>query len=340
VHGQGTRALLHQPLEPDDHARFMVIGANARENTQQAQSLLARMKDEHERRSLEREANTDALTGLGNARAYMTALPRAEADPNVRVLRFDMNGFKGVNDAHGHPFGDKILQKAAETIRRNTKGMPNFRVGGDEFAGVRSCGQGRRDQSRHRGRFRRPRFRGRPRLDARLDLRWPRTDDLEADQAAKLAKEAAKSKQGIKGRDVGSVYDAPLHDLDVEPERFQFKGNTNEHGVTKALEGVKFNPDLAGVVTVWRDPADGRLKVINGHHRVDLARRSGVDKMSVREIDAPDAATARARGALINMAEDKGTPVDVAKFIRDTGLTIDDIRARASTRRASSRRRD
>jgi hypothetical protein len=47
----------------------------------------------------------------------------------------------------------------------------------------------------------------------------------------------------------------------------------------------------------------------------------------VREIDAPDAATARARGALINMAEDKGTPVDVAKFIRDTGLTMDDIRA-------------
>jgi diguanylate cyclase (GGDEF)-like protein len=300
---------------------------NARENTQQAQSLLARMKDEHERRSLEREANTDALTGLGNARAYMTALPRAEADPNMRVLRFDMNGFKGVNDAHGHPFGDKILQKAAETIRRNTKGMPNFRVGGDEFAAFVPADKADAIKASIEDDFGVRDFVG-DHGATRVSISGGHgATDLEADQAAKLAKEAAKSKQGIKGRDVGSVYDAPIGDLDVEPERFQFKGNTNEHGVTKALEGVKYNPDLAGVVTVWRDPADGRLKVINGHHRVDLARRSNVEKMSVREIDAPDAATARARGALINMAEDKGTPVDVAKFIRDTGLTIDDIRA-------------
>jgi diguanylate cyclase (GGDEF)-like protein len=304
----------------------METARNALKNTQEAQTLLERMKTEHERRSLERAANTDALTGLGNARAYATALPRAEADPNVRVLRFDMNGFKGVNDAHGHPFGDKILQKAAETIRRNTKGMPNFRVGGDEFATFVPADKADAIKAAIEDDFGVRDFVG-DHGSTRVSISGGHGQtNLEADQAAKVAKEAAKSKQGIKGRDVGSVYDAPLHDLDIEPERFQFKGNTNEHGVTKALEGVKFNPDLAGVVTVWRDPADNRLKVINGHHRVDLARRSGVDKMAVREIDAPDAATARARGALINMAEDKGTPVDVAKFIRDTGLTIEDIR--------------
>ncbi len=115
----------------------------------------------------------------------------------------------------------------------------------------------------------------------------------------------------------------PIENIDVKPERFQYKLNTNEQGVGRELQHVRqFNPDLAGVVGVWRDPEDGRLKVINGHHRYDLARRTGQPALDIREIDAPDAASARTRGALINIAEGRGTAIDAAKLFRDTGVSL------------------
>ena len=59
------------------------------------------------------EAQTDALTGLGNRRALARVLecelPRATvADPLVLVL-FDLDGFKHYNDTFGHPAGDALL---------------------------------------------------------------------------------------------------------------------------------------------------------------------------------------------------------------------------------------
>jgi diguanylate cyclase (GGDEF)-like protein len=88
-----------------------------------------------ERRSLDRVANTDALTGLGNQGAYRAALPAAEADPNTKIIRFDVNGFKNVNDVHGHEFGDEALAQIGQTIREQAPDLPVFRAGkGDEFA--------------------------------------------------------------------------------------------------------------------------------------------------------------------------------------------------------------
>jgi ParB-like chromosome segregation protein Spo0J len=89
----------------------------------------------------------------------------------------------------------------------------------------------------------------------------------------------------------------------------------------------RWRPELAGVILVWRDPADGRVFVVNGHHRLALARRLGVAEVDVRFIAARDAAEARAIGALANMAEGRATPVDVAKFIRDSGRTPESLAA-------------
>jgi hypothetical protein len=57
--------------------------------------------------------------------------------------------------------------------------------------------------------------------------------------------------------------------------------------------------------------------VVNGHNRLDLARRHGAEKVTVRFLDSANAADARAKGALTNIAEGRGTSLDAAKFFRD-----------------------
>lgn len=91
----------------------------------------------NERRSLERLANIDELTGLGNKRALMLALPGAEADPEVAILMFDMNNLGLANKYEGHKAGDRLIRRAARTIQIITKQLTGaaraFRFGGDEF---------------------------------------------------------------------------------------------------------------------------------------------------------------------------------------------------------------
>lgn len=117
-------------------------------------------------------------------------------------------------------------------------------------------------------------------------------------------------------------------DIIADPARFQFKELGTE-GVSGELKGVqKFNEQLAGVVSVWRDPADGQVYVVNGHHRLELARRLGQPELNVQFITAPDAPMARAEGAFMNIAEGRGTATDVAKFLRDMQASPGDLEAR------------
>ena len=83
---------------------------------------------------------TDHLTGLANRRRLFDALdaafaePEAQRDPIV-FLFIDLDGFKRVNDAFGHPVGDRVLQEVAVRLERALAGSGLLaRVGGDEFA--------------------------------------------------------------------------------------------------------------------------------------------------------------------------------------------------------------
>lgn len=93
---------------------------------------------EQERRGLQRQAETDELTGLPNVRAYNRALGAAEADPNVAVLSIDIDNFKAFNDVFGQEAGDQFLAELAELLRQTHDeagaGERIFRRGGDEFA--------------------------------------------------------------------------------------------------------------------------------------------------------------------------------------------------------------
>lgn len=124
----------------------------------------------------------------------------------------------------------------------------------------------------------------------------------------------------------GKTYNVATDQLHVDPTRFQYKvKGINKSGVTDELKGVKFNPDFAGVLAVWQDPADGKTYVVNGHHRHDLAKSTNHPELSVRYLDSPSAEHARAQGALINIAEGRGAALDAAKFMRDTGRGLDDM---------------
>jgi diguanylate cyclase (GGDEF)-like protein len=91
------------------------------------------------RRELERQATTDALTGLGNRRKLMVDLDRAakgaRADDPVMLAIFDLNGFKNYNDAFGHPAGDALLTRLGHSLAAAVSpyGGHAYRPGGDEF---------------------------------------------------------------------------------------------------------------------------------------------------------------------------------------------------------------
>ncbi len=127
---------------------------------------------------------------------------------------------------------------------------------------------------------------------------------------------------------LSDVAEVNPQEIAVDPQRFQFKeaGRLTKSGASGSLSGsTGYNPLLGGVVSVWRDPADGVTYVVNGHNRLKLAKDSGYDKLLVRYIDAPNAEQARALGAMQNIAEGQGTPVDAAKYMRDTGESAETL---------------
>ena len=126
----------------------------------------------------------------------------------------------------------------------------------------------------------------------------------------------------------GQVGRMAVSELHLDPKRFQYKLGVGAEGVSDLLTGKKWNDDLAGVTSVWRDPADGKVYVVNGHHRATLAKQTRTGNLPVRMIDAKDAGEARSIGALQNIAEGRGTALDAAKFFRDTGTTHEDLEAK------------
>lgn len=86
---------------------------------------------------LREQANTDPLTGLLNRRALIAGAEHAFADGSLRpsLALFDLDGFKDINDLHGHAAGDELLVQIARRLRSTAADtLAVARLGGDEFA--------------------------------------------------------------------------------------------------------------------------------------------------------------------------------------------------------------
>jgi diguanylate cyclase len=102
--------------------------------------LSAEGRRRHATRLLEKEAATDALTGLPNRRSFDAAgsalLREAEVSgQHVALLMIDLDHFKQVNDRWGHDVGDRVLCKVAAVIATVIReGDLAARYGGEEIA--------------------------------------------------------------------------------------------------------------------------------------------------------------------------------------------------------------
>jgi diguanylate cyclase (GGDEF)-like protein len=104
---------------------------------------LVRSRGETQRLSQEnvRLANIDTLTGLQNRRQFFAALQLQSRPPSGPVVSpfavgiIDLDGFKPVNDTHGHRVGDAVLAEVATRLLHASGEVAHLcRVGGDEFA--------------------------------------------------------------------------------------------------------------------------------------------------------------------------------------------------------------
>jgi diguanylate cyclase (GGDEF)-like protein len=96
----------------------------------------------------ETRARRDALTGLRNHGAFQADLDASlAADPDpaadatgrgpLAVLMLDLDGFKAYNDTRGHPAGDRLLRRIADTLESSIRQEDcAYRYGGDEFAAI------------------------------------------------------------------------------------------------------------------------------------------------------------------------------------------------------------
>lgn len=85
-------------------------------------------------------AQTDELTGLGNRRAFQTALQQEVAratreGTELTLIMLDLDHFKLLNDVYGHLVGDEVLRKAGAALRSHCREFDTAaRFGGEEFA--------------------------------------------------------------------------------------------------------------------------------------------------------------------------------------------------------------
>jgi diguanylate cyclase (GGDEF)-like protein len=90
----------------------------------------------------EASADRDPLAPVYNRRAFVREAQRILAavkrhELQASVIYFDLNTFKAINDAHGHPAGDEVIRAVGGLLIRHTRETDIVgRIGGDEFAVV------------------------------------------------------------------------------------------------------------------------------------------------------------------------------------------------------------
>jgi diguanylate cyclase (GGDEF)-like protein/PAS domain S-box-containing protein len=147
LRGQDTRGEVVRFVRNDGSLLWVEVNANplvddeGRIHGAVASYDDATVRVERDRRT-RHEADHDPLTGLANRRSLERTLEAALARATSRgrsvgLLMLDLDGFKAVNDRHGHAAGDEVLREVARRLRRCVRERDLVaRLGGDEFVVV------------------------------------------------------------------------------------------------------------------------------------------------------------------------------------------------------------
>jgi diguanylate cyclase (GGDEF)-like protein/PAS domain S-box-containing protein len=123
------------------HCRGIVVRDASGRAVRMAGSQTDVTEQRRTRDTLAQAAHHDPLTDLPNRTLFRELLQRAMdrfsggADPGYAVLFIDLDGFKQINDTHGHVVGDRFLTAIAQRLQKQLRpGDVLARLGGDEFA--------------------------------------------------------------------------------------------------------------------------------------------------------------------------------------------------------------
>jgi diguanylate cyclase (GGDEF)-like protein len=144
ANGEGERLILPLTAAGERFGTLELVGDSfSKEQRMNAASLAAHavvaLENARLHGMVERQALVDGLTGLANRRAASDALhaeaARAERlETPLSVVLADLDGFKDVNDEHGHAVGDAVLRAFAEVLRDTLRESDLAgRWGGEEF---------------------------------------------------------------------------------------------------------------------------------------------------------------------------------------------------------------
>ena len=132
----GSSREVHELSSALSHMTNRMLQAN---DEMEAQVRLRTRQLEDANRELDRQAHTDALTGLLNRRGFESqfGFAWALAERSVRplsVISLDIDHFKCINDQYGHAAGDAVLQRLALLLAEELRASDIVtRVGGEEF---------------------------------------------------------------------------------------------------------------------------------------------------------------------------------------------------------------
>ena len=139
----GTRSAQLRVIHRHAGNRWVEAKLSNRLDDPSVGGIVVNYRDIEDRKKFEEQLNElayfDSLTGLSNRVLFMDraeqALARAKRRGSwVSLLFCDLDGFKVVNDTHGHQTGDGLLSRFAERLRTSTRAEDTVaRLGGDEF---------------------------------------------------------------------------------------------------------------------------------------------------------------------------------------------------------------
>ena len=133
-----------------------------------------------------------------------------------------------------------------------------------------------------------------------------------------------------------SIQELPVEQIFLSPDIPNFKEGANENGVVtgEELQGTYDRLGTAPIV-VW-ERNNGRMEVITGRHRLDLARRTGeatIPAQVVREADGFTAEQARMFDVEQNIKDEKGTIRDYVRYFKSKKMTKEEAESKGLLQR-------